>query len=67
MLRIVPADAGDDLLFSCAVHLGDEIVASLGGDGERLQAVHAADDHFSGTARGTHGNIEQRLHDGVPS
>jgi len=39
MLRIESADAADDLLLGRVVDLGDEVVAPLGGDGQRLQAV----------------------------
>ena len=62
VLRVVAADDGDDLRLGGAVDLGDEVVAPLGGDGERLEAVQAADDDFAGAARGAHGNIEKRLH-----
>ena len=62
MLRIMPADDGDDLPLGGAIDLGDEVVAALGGDGQRLQAVQAADDDLAGTARGAHGDIEKRLH-----
>src|SRR5439155_5155826 len=62
MLRVEPADAADDLLLGGAVDLGDEVVAPLGGDGERLQAVQAPYDELAGAARGPHGDIEKRLH-----
>ena len=62
MLRIEPADAADDLLLGRMVDLGDEVVAPLGGDGQRLQAVQAPYDELAGAACGPHGYIEKRLH-----
>jgi hypothetical protein len=62
MLRIVAADGGDDFLLGRVVHLGDEVVAPLGSNGQRLQAVQAADDDLAGTARGAHGDVEKRRH-----
>jgi hypothetical protein len=62
MLRVVLADDGDDLLLRGAVHLGDEVVTPLGGDGEGLQAVQAADDDLAGAASRFHGDVEKRLH-----
>src|SRR4029077_9425908 len=66
VLRIVAGDAGDDLLLGRAIHFGHEVVTSLGGDGDRVEAIHAAHDEFAGAPRGTHGNVEERLH-GRPS
>ena len=62
VLGIVAADDADDLLLGRMVDLGDEVVAALGRDGERLQAVQAADDDFAGAAGGAHGDVEKRLH-----
>jgi len=59
---VVAADAGDDLLLGGLVDLGDEVVAPLGVDGERFEAVQAAHDQLAGAARGAHGNVEKRLH-----
>ena len=62
VVGIVPADDADDLLLGVAVDLADEVVAPLGGDGERFQPVEAADDDFAGTARGADCDIEKRMH-----
>ena len=62
MLRVVAADDGDDLALGGVIDLGHEVVTPLGGDGERLEAIETADDHFAGAARGAHGNVEKRLH-----
>jgi len=62
VLRVVTADDADDFLLGGVVDLGDEVVASLGGDGERLEAVQAPDDDLARAARGPNGNVEKRLH-----
>src|SRR6184192_3996980 len=62
VLRVVTADDADDFPLGGVVDLGDEVVASLGGDGERLEAVQAPDDDLARAARGPNGNVEKRLH-----
>src|SRR5437667_929213 len=62
VLRVVTADDADDFLLRGVVDLGDEVVAPLGGDGERLEAVQASDDDLARAARCPHGDVEKRLH-----
>ncbi len=62
VVRIVVADDADDFLLRVAVDLAHEVVAPLGGDGEGLQPIEAADDDFAGATRGADCDIEKRVH-----
>ena len=62
MIRMGLANARDDFPLSRLIHLGHEVIASLGGNGQGVRPVQAANDDFAGTAGGTNGNIEKWLH-----
>ena len=62
MLRVAAADGRDDVGLGLAVDVGDEIVASLAVDFQRIETRQAADDQITGAPGGTHADIEQWLH-----
>jgi hypothetical protein len=59
------ANGLDDVALGLHVDLGHEIVLAFPVDLEAMQAVHAADDDFSGSASRTDSNIEQGLHENL--
>ena len=66
VIGIVLADDLDDFELGLRIDLGDEVVLTLGAHVETVEPIHAADDDFTGTARGANGDIEQRLHGDEP-
>src|SRR5262249_19223133 len=67
VVGIVFADELEDLALGRMIDFADEIVAPLGGDRQRLEAVEAADDDFTGGAGGPDGDIEKRVHGKIGS
>ena len=63
VLRIAAANGGDDVRFGFAVDIGDEVVAALGVDFDRIETRQAAHDQITGAPGGAHADIEQWLHD----
>jgi len=62
VVRIMLADDPDDLRLRLRIDLADEVVATLGRDGEGLEAVQATNNDFAGAAGGAYGDIEKRVH-----
>ena len=62
VLRVAAANGGDDVGFGLAVDVGDEIVAALAVDFQRIEPRQALDDQIAGAPRGTHADIEEWLH-----
>ncbi len=62
VLRMAAADGGDDVRFGLAVDVGDEIVAALGVDLDRIETRQAAHDQITGAPGRAHADIEERLH-----
>ena len=62
VLRVAAANGRDDVRFGLAVDVGDEIVAALAVDFQRIEARQALDDQIAGAPRGAHADIEQWLH-----
>ena len=53
---------GDDVGLGLAIDVGDEVVAALAVDFQRIEARQAAHDQIAGAPRGAHADIEQWLH-----
>ena len=62
MLRMAAADGCDDVRFGLAVDVGDEIVAALAVDFDRIEARQAAHDQITGAPGRAHADIEEGLH-----
>src|SRR5690606_18810840 len=62
VIRVALAHRLDDFHLGLGVDLRDEIVLPLLANVDAMDAVHPADDDFTGPARGADGDIEQRLH-----
>src|SRR3954454_9797454 len=65
VIRIVLANGFDNVALGLDVDLGDEIVLTFSLHIEAMQAIHAADDDFSGSASCADSNIEQWLHENL--
>ena len=62
VMRVAAANRRDDVRLGLAVDVGDEIVAALAVDLQRIEARQAAHDQIAGAPRGAHADIEQWLH-----
>ena len=62
VIGMAAANGRDDLGLGLAVDVGDEVVAALGIDLERIETREAAHDEIAGAARGAHADVEKWLH-----
>jgi len=61
VVRVDPADGVDDLRLGAAVDVGDEVVAALGRDLERLEPVQAAEDDVAGATCRADADVDERV------
>ena len=62
MIGMAAPNGRDDVRLGLAVDVGDEVVAALGVDLQRIETRQAAHDEIAGAARGAHADIEKWLH-----
>ena len=62
MIGMAAANGRDDIGLGLAVDVGDEVVAALGVDLERVETRKVPHDEIAGAARGAHADVEKWLH-----